>query len=80
MKYSVSAFLCILSFMMYTFVEMAENIISKAIYAYLIANKASFADDQFLLNFYLVKVVFLCFTVVFGVLAIYSIFEEKRKK
>jgi hypothetical protein len=61
------------------FVEMIENIIPKAIYAYLIANNASFTDDKFQLNFDFVKVVFVFFTVVFGLGAIYSLVVERRK-
>lgn len=80
MRFSISALLCFCSFIMYSIIAVIGDVIPKAIFAYLIANKVSFAEDQFLLHFSFIKTVFLCFTVGFGILAILFAFLEPPKK
>lgn len=79
MKYMVSALFFMISFMMYAFIEVIEVVIHHAIIAYLTVNQAGYAEDMFLLDFQSVKMAFLSFTVVFGLLTIYSFLVEGRK-
>lgn len=80
MKYSISAAICFCSFTLFALVSIIEEIIPKSIIAYLIANKVSFSFDQYILDFSFIKSIFLCFTVVFGILSIVFTIVEFRKK
>ncbi|CAH1199311.1 hypothetical protein PAECIP111893_01307 [Paenibacillus plantiphilus] len=79
MKYMVSALFFTVSFMMYALTEVIEVVVHKAIIAYLTVNQAAYSEDMFQLDFQTIKVVFLWFTVAFGLLAIYSFIAEERK-
>lgn len=80
MKYSISGAICFCSFSLYALVSILEEIIPKWIIAYLTANKVSFSPDQYTLDFSFIKIILLCFTVLFGIFALFFVTGEFRKK
>lgn len=79
MKYATNALLCTLSVFFYTVVLAAEQIIPKALFAYLIASNVNFSQEDYIVNLAIPKAIFLALSIVFACLAIYCLIVERRK-
>ncbi|WP_313165883.1 hypothetical protein [Sedimentibacter sp.] len=81
-KYIVTEILCVISFIMYTIVDIIENVTPKLIVAMYNINHISFASDDYslLFDFSFIKIIFISFTLVFGGLSVYLFIKDNKKE
>ncbi|HCX61606.1 MAG TPA: hypothetical protein DHU59_04105 [Clostridiales bacterium] len=81
-KYIVNEILCVISFVMYAFAEIIENVTPKVIAAMYKINAISFSSDDYslLFDFSFIKIIFISFTLVFGGLSVYLFIKDNKKE